>query len=199
MTLDRGGSIVALRHPKPAIAAGICYGQLDVGLAEPCEASVRDILRQLDPVGLQRVVSSPLRRAHDVATALSGDLGLPLSVEPRLQEMDFGTWEGRAWSTIARAELDAWADDLTGFRPGGGECADDLLRRVGAVMNETAIVGERQLWVTHGGPLRCLMALSERRPLGSYLRHEVPFGSLHRFDAAGDRPTLPSGHRVTAR
>lgn len=178
--------IVALRHPKPAIDAGICYGRLDVDLAEPCEASARDILCHLDASAVQRVVSSPLRRAHDVAVVLSGALGLPLRVEPRLQEMDFATWEGRPWSMIARAELDAWAADITGYRPGGGECADDLLRRVGAVMSETLALGESQLWVTHGGPIRCLMALSEGRPLAGYLRHEIPFGSLHRFNAPGE-------------
>ncbi len=174
--------ITAIRHPRPAVSSAVCYGALDCALADPASAGASEILTRLGQPDATRVVCSPLRRAREIAVLLAEALSLPLTIEPRLAEMSFGTWEGQAWDTIARAELDAWARDVTGYRPGGGECADDLMRRVGAVRAETLARGDEQIWVTHAGPIRCLMALAQGRPLGDLLRCDVPFGALFRFE-----------------
>ncbi len=46
--------------------------------------------------------------------------------------MDFGAWEGRAWSDIARPEFDTWIQDFANI-PAGGQGA---------------------LWVTPAGVIR---------------------------------------------
>lgn len=175
--------IIAVRHPRPAVAPGVCYGQRDVPLADAAGVSARDIQCRLGDTLVQGVVSSPLRRARDVAQPLAAALGVPLTIEPRLQEMDFGSWEGQAWDAVARADLDAWAADLGGYRPGGGECANDVMRRVEAVWREASSRATRQVWVTHAGPIRCLLALSQGRALRETLREEIPYGGIFRLDA----------------
>lgn len=173
--------IIAIRHPRPALASGICYGQLDVGLAEPAEDSARDILQGIGSIAANVVISSPLRRSREVAELLAKGFGLPLAFDARLQEMNFGDWEGRDWASIPRQDLDAWARDVGGYRPGGGETVDDLMQRVTAVWEEAVASGEAQVWVTHAGPIRCLMALSRAGPLEDVLQREVPYATPLRF------------------
>jgi alpha-ribazole phosphatase len=178
--------IFAFRHPKPAIATGTCYGQLDVALAEPAEAAAQVILAAVGQERFGRIVSSPLRRAREVAVVLADRLRLPLVLEPRLQEMSFGNWEGRAWAAIARGEIDAWAADTMSYRPGGGERAGDLMDRVAALWREAQTNGEHQLWLTHAGPMRCLLALQSGRPLAEFLDRPIAYGALLKFAPTGD-------------
>ena len=94
-----------IRHPRPLVAAGICYGRLDLE-AENATALAASLRAEL-PTDLP-VWRSPLSRCRALAEALHPQ---PL-IDARLAEMDFGAWEGRSWDTIPRAELDAWAADV---------------------------------------------------------------------------------------
>ncbi len=111
-----------IRHPKPRIANGICYGRLDL-LAEN-SAVVADKLQLELPAGLP-LWSSPLLRCRELAECLHPQ---PMFDE-RLAEMNFGEWEGRPWDDIPRAQLDAWAADVAGYIPPGGESALALQHR----------------------------------------------------------------------
>lgn len=167
--------IIAVRHPRPDIGEGICYGQRDIGLAEPVAGNVRGLMTGLIGRNLAAIVTSPLQRAHAYARALAQAFDLPLTVEPRLREMSFGTWEGVAWSEIARAEIDAWAADPLGYAPGGGESVAQLSARVSEVWQEANPGDGDQLWITHAGPMRCLAALSERADLRTCLERRFAY------------------------
>ena len=111
-----------IRHPLPLVAPGICYGRLDVAAENVPEAAAA--LRAELPSGLP-VWTSPLVRCRMLAEALHASP----AVDDRLAEMDFGDWEGRAWDAIARTELDAWAADIAGYAPPGGESPLAVQRR----------------------------------------------------------------------
>ena len=160
--------IALVRHPAVE-AGGRCYGRLDVGVADP--ASVGRLAAELAPLG-GTVWTSPARRCRLVAEAL-GDH----RVDPRLQELDFGAWEGVPWDDVPRAGLDAWAADPWGFAPPGGESGAALVARVRAFAARCT-VGDH-IVITHGGPLKVLAAvlrgeavrlLSPAPPPGSILR-----------------------------
>ena len=141
-----------MRHPAPDIAPGICYGRLDVDLSPAGLAAIEPMRTALAASGIGRVVTSPARRCLRLARALSPE---PI-VDDRLQELDFGAWEGLDWNRVPRDLLDAWAADPVGFAPPGGETGGALIARVRlacAALREDCIV------VTHGGPLRLMPAL----------------------------------------
>ena len=94
-----------VRHPKPLIESGICYGWLDCP-AEDARSVAGMLLAEL-PCGLP-VWSSPLRRCRELAAYLHAR---PM-IDDRLAEMHFGAWVGQRWDDIPRAELDAWAADI---------------------------------------------------------------------------------------
>jgi hypothetical protein len=89
-----------LRHPQPAVAAGLCYGASDIGVDPGALESVLAALRRAGLPGSLPVYTSPLRRCAELARRLAPP---ELHIDARLAEMDFGAWEMRAWSAIARA------------------------------------------------------------------------------------------------
>jgi len=138
-----------IRHPKPDIDAGICYGRSDLALAEDAgqrAAALRALLPADAPLW-----SSPLRRCLELAQALHA----APAIDARLMEMDFGAWEMRRWDEIPRAELDAWAADPVGFAPPGGESPRAMRARVAALLGE---LPEVAVLVAHGGVLRACVA-----------------------------------------
>lgn len=138
-----------IRHPRPLIDDGICYGSLDVEAENPQPVARR--LRAELPPGLP-VWSSPLRRCRDLAERLHA----APAFDDRLREMDFGAWEGRPWDAIPRAEIDAWAADVAGYAPPGGESPRELQRRALEFVAGLAVA--EAVIVTHAGVIRTLLA-----------------------------------------
>lgn len=134
-----------IRHPRPDIAAGICYGRSDIALAEDPAASAAALSACL-PAGLP-VFSSPLRRCLDLARQLHS----APQIDERLVEMNFGRWEMRRWDDIPRNEIDAWAADPVTYTPPGGESPAQVRVRVAAWLAERPPAA---VLVSHGGVLR---------------------------------------------
>jgi alpha-ribazole phosphatase len=148
------------RHAAPLIEGGVCYGALDVAsdAHETLKAAQR--LAQELPRALA-VHHSPQQRCAALARALH-DLRPDLAPEadPRLREMDFGTWEGRRWDAIDRGAFNAWTRDFARHRPGGGESVDGFIARVAAAWDETLAGGRCTAWITHAGVIRAAVLLN---------------------------------------
>ena len=143
-------ALILLRHLRPHVAPGICYGRTDLG------APIAP-LPALPP--FDSVATSPLRRCRLLAEALHP---APL-VDPRLAEMDFGAWEGLAWDAVPRAGLDAWAADFLHARPHGGESVAMLRARIRDAMAEhrAAAGAGTRLLVTHAGVIKAALATGD--------------------------------------
>lgn len=154
-------ALILLRHTRPADCEGLCYGRSDLALGPGFEADAAEVLRGLPRIG--SVWSSPLGRCLRLAERVAAARGLGVAVDARISEMDFGAWERKAWSGIARAELDAWAADFHGARPHGGESVAMLAGRVGAALEDACGAPGPVLWVTHAGVAKAACALTGRR------------------------------------
>jgi broad specificity phosphatase PhoE len=137
-----------IRHPPPCpiqAPTGLCYGAMDVGIVNDDVAHyVKQLVGNLHTilnnyhhdVGVLPVIqlwSSPLQRCHQLTRALHDALcvqGYPLPpycVDPRLQEMAFGQWEGLYWDSdhphgIPRCQINAWANDPLHYAPPSSPC-----------------------------------------------------------------------------
>ena len=154
------------RHAAPVIDPGICYGRLDVQADEAATQASASALAAALPQGLPVRVSGLLRadRLAQALAALRGDLR-PMRDE-RLNEMDFGAWEGMPWRDIPKADIDAWTRDFAQYRTGGGENVSDVLRRVAQAMADTAADGEA-VWITHAGVIRAAHYLARHGGAGA--------------------------------
>lgn len=177
-----------VRHPPPEIASGICYGSSDLAVSRDERERALCALAPRLPRGVP-VLSSPLRRCGDLAGALAATLGSPPVIhDSRLAEMHFGDWEMRAWDDIARTEIDAWAADLSGYRPGGGESLLQFARRVQAVHEELKNRRRDTLVVCHAGTIRLLLACQRGGTAAGIAlaaaqdRHHIAYGELIAVD-----------------
>lgn len=172
--------LTLLRHPRPCVADGICYGRTDCAAdAHHEQALLDELLEALPP---QRVLTSPALRCRVLADRLCERWQRPCEVEPRLREMDFGRWEGLSWDAVPRAELDAWARQSVDYAPGGGESLRNMAKRVRAWAGEVAAAQTDVLAVTHGGVMRFLTAWRRGEPLTSVPNIRAPgFGQMLRL------------------
>ena len=145
-----------VRHARPLIAAGICYGQLDMAADAQATRECAQKLAELLPTG-SSVVSSPLQRCEQLTTVLIGHRAdLVYKTDPKLKEMDFGDWEGRAWADIAKNELEAWTDNFASYKAGhSGESVAQFMARVAQAFDELSLATDT-LWITHAGVIRAV-------------------------------------------
>jgi alpha-ribazole phosphatase len=162
--------LILVRHPKPRCVEGLCYGRLDL----ECEPkALEEAARKLGRLAAgHRVVTSPARRARQLAERLSPDP----EIEPRLQELDFGDWEGRLWQALGREAVEAWQRGLPGAAPPNGESLTAMASRCAEWLAGLDPEGLPVLAVAHAGPIRLIRAILAGEPLLTYFKSAVPFG-----------------------
>jgi len=153
-------SVILVRHTRPAVPEGVCYGITDLDLAPTFDDEAAAVLAALPAT--ERLVSSPLQRCRRLAERIGAARGVAPVFDERLREFDFGTWEGMPWDDIPRPELDAWAADFLHARPHGGESVRMLDERVDAAIAEYRTEGRRSgrshVIVTHAGVIKAALA-----------------------------------------
>lgn len=184
-----------MRHPPPEVASGLCYGRTDLPVdvtrfdASVCAMQTRlaTLLDGRTPVAIH---SSPLQRARRAAEVLATSLGLGVTQDARLAEMDFGTWEMRPWDAIERNDLDAWARDVAGFSPPGGESARDIVQRMDGwardLRRTASATHDVHVAVAHAGPIRLHAATALRMPTTACLSWSLDFGGICHLHLADD-------------
>lgn len=162
--------IFLIRHPRPQVAAGICYGQLDLPALDVERTATR--LRQQLPADLP-LISSPLQRCRALAEALHPSPRF----EPELMELNFGEWEGRHWDQIGAEALDAWAADLLHHAPPGGESVAMLQARSITSLNALAAEGlPACVVVTHAGVMRATVGHARGLPATEWSQLKFGYG-----------------------
>ncbi|MBI2307993.1 MAG: histidine phosphatase family protein [Rhodocyclales bacterium] len=162
--------VFLIRHPRPQVAPGICYGQLDLPALD-VDTTAAALRAQL-PAGLP-LIASPLQRCRVLAEALHP---APRFV-PGLMEMHFGDWEGKRWDEIGIAALDAWAADLLHHAPPGGESAAMLQARAVACLDALAAEGlPACIVVTHAGVMRAALGYARGLPAAEWSQLRFGYG-----------------------
>lgn len=146
--------LILVRHGQTqANADGRLLGRADPPLTE---LGRRQACAIADIVARDaRVVSSPLVRARDTAAAL----GLPVEVDDRWIEVDYGEFEGERPGDVPSDVWRRWREDPD-FVPGGGESLEDVARRVRAACESlsTEAVEREVVVVSHVSPIKAAVA-----------------------------------------
>jgi alpha-ribazole phosphatase len=153
-----------VRHAQPLIASGVCYGQLDIAADSPATQQAAQALKNAVHAAPQKILVyvSALQRAQQLANEFAHlNPALNIITDPRLNEMDFGTWEGRAWSDIPPDAVNQWTADFAHHRFGGKESAREVIQRVAQAYEQTTTTAQQQditdlIWITHAGVIRAL-------------------------------------------
>lgn len=149
------GRLTLLRHGQTkANAAKLLQGRID---------------NELDPVGLSqasaaaaalgtvdRVISSPLKRAQQTAAAL----GQTVELDERWVELDYGDFDGLPLGDVPSQTWDQWRSDSS-FRLPNGESLGELGARVRAALidlTEADAPNQHTVVVSHMSPIKAAAA-----------------------------------------
>ena len=182
--------IYLVRHTTPAIDKGICYGQTDLDLAENYIEEFKTLAAKLPDTANYKVISSPLKRC----AILAQYLGKEVHYDNRLKELDFGDWEMKSWNKIPEETLNPWMKDFVNVKVPKGESYIDLASRVGAFFEELRASQNNQniLIVTHGGPIRFILATLLGIPLEKSFRIKINYGDIFQVKKEGNQFKLIS-------
>ena len=146
--------LVLVRHGRTtANATGLLLGRADPPLDEHGVQQAAALAAVV--AGARRVVCSPLRRARETAAAL----GLPVEVDERWIELDYGDFDGRPISEVPADVWATWRAD-TGFAPPGGESLAARGVRVRAACEDLAEEAAEAdvVVVSHVSPIKAAVA-----------------------------------------
>jgi len=173
-----------LRHGAPLLA-GRLMGRTDCA---PTPEGIADCVRQCEGLEITCLVSTDFLRTREAASAIGSARGLPISIDPRWRELDFGEWDGLPAASVDAGALGRFWDDPDANPPPGGERWSSLAQRVGAAIAE--LPAEPTLVVTHGGAMRA--ALSHLCGFGQResWAFDLPYAALLSLRVwPGDRPS----------
>jgi len=176
-------AIWLIRHPEPQVVAGRCCGSLDLELSEAGLRQMDAIVAAMSSEAIAAVYSSPLRRCRRLAEALSAARGCACQVVDGLREIDFGEWEGLTYDEIAARDPDRyrqWMERPWEIRFPSGECLADMRRRVLDTANAVRSLhpGQPVALVTHGGPIRVILAEALRIDEQNLFRIGQSYGGI---------------------
>jgi broad specificity phosphatase PhoE len=171
----------------------------DVELSDTGRAQARALGRHLaglaDDERPTIVLSSPFARARHTAELAVDALDLPVRLDERLRERDFGAFDGMTGAGIREQfPEEAHRRQLLGkfyYRPPGGESWADVALRIRSVLATEAhlLDGQRVLMVAHQAVIMVcryvLEGLDEQELMALDKREQIANASLTRYDADG--------------
>ncbi|MGA1346486.1 MAG: histidine phosphatase family protein [Ilumatobacteraceae bacterium] len=190
--------IILVRHGRTALnAAGLLQGRVDepvdpVGEAQAAAVASR-LSAEVDPVA---VVTSPLMRARrtgEILCATAGWAGVPVTVDERWIELDYGIYDRRPTAEVPSEVWHGWRSDPT-FSPEGGESFGDLDRRVRAACDELAARpdGGDVVVVSHVSPIKAAVAWALGADPGVAHRSRLDQAAVCRIEVGRTGPVLLS-------
>lgn len=176
--------LLLLRHGQTELSIARRYsGRGNPALTEEGRRQADAAARYLGARGgIAAVVSSPLGRAQETATAAAKVLGVDVRVDDDLIETDFGEWEGLTFAEAAQRDPELhrrWLRD-TSVEPPGGESFDAVADRVRRARNR--IIAEygpaTVLVVSHVTPIKTVLRLALDAGEGILYRLHLDLASL---------------------
>jgi probable phosphoglycerate mutase len=152
-----------------------------VHLNERGRRQVERLTERLARSGLAAVVSSPLERALETATPIARRIGIDVQVSECLGEIRIGDWTNR---TFAEIDNDSLWKRFNVFRGGtrapGGELMLETQLRMVLEMERLRSIhpGKRIALVSHGDPIRAVVAHFGGMPIDMYSRLEISPASI---------------------
>jgi broad specificity phosphatase PhoE len=138
-------------------------GQKDPGL---CSEGIEQVQKWVKTVKnvkkWDRILTSSLRRTCETAEIINKELNIPVEKDPRLNEQDWGLWNGKTYQSLILEEPQELERQIASgwrFCPPEGEDRLTVFLRSLHAFNDMAVSwpGQRILVVSHGGVIKTLV------------------------------------------
>lgn len=176
-------TIYLIRHTETNVSKSTIYGASDVGLSTNFRTELLNLKDKLRLLKLPNkvIISSPLSRCTQLATELSAFLSTPFETDDRLQELNFGDWEGQNWGDIDPETLNSWMADYVNMAPPNGETYQQLADRCADFLNDIKDKLDPSVSlfiIAHGGSIRTFLHTAMGLPLEKTFDFTVDYGSM---------------------
>ena len=142
--------IYLVRHAKPLIEKGICYGKSDIEAEMVTVEKLLELKTQLPTNAI--VYCSNLKRSKQLAEQLQYNF----TEDERLQEINFGEWELKKWDEIPEIEINPWMANFKQVAPPNGESFETLHLRTLSILNTFQNNTLPYILFTHAGVIRSI-------------------------------------------
>lgn len=171
-------NIYLLRHGETGFG-GRYLGSSDVGIDASGIKQVQKVASALRSTHFDAVLCSPMKRCLESCEILG--LSKPAKLEQDLREINFGSWEKKAFSELTNIDLERvshWVESPETFTFPGGESVVHFHKRVQRVADKIEEMSESNiLLIAHGGVIRHLLCNFLRISYQSYLLFDVHPGT----------------------
>ncbi|MBO5509620.1 MAG: histidine phosphatase family protein [Lachnospiraceae bacterium] len=143
-------------------------GSVDIELSDYGRRVAAETGIGLKNTRIDRIYSSPLKRAYVTAELIRGDRDIPIITDNRLRELCFGMYEGGDFSALIRDETLTlryfFKQPQLYVAPADGETLEALIARAGDFMREVIEPlaadksNERVMIVAHGALNKAIMS-----------------------------------------
>lgn len=181
--MTRTTTIDLIRHGEPA--GGRRYrGHQDDPLSE---RGWQQMQAATEPHQWDHILTSPLLRCRQFATALAENTQRPCTVAQGFKEICFGDWEGLTREEVAQRYGDHQANfwrDAENHPPQNGETIQAFHARIGQAWHHwtETLADQHVLLVCHGGVIRMVLAhvlaMGPGRAMGGF---QVPYANRSRI------------------
>ena len=147
---------------------GKVQGKQDISLNEKGREQALLTKKDLDNKEIDLIITSPLKRAKETAEIINKDRNLPMIVDDRIKERDFGEFEGELFTIL---DTKPFWDYYINEEYKEAESVQEFFKRIYDFLDDIIVKYKDMnvLLVTHGGvslPVHC------------YFNKIIPEGSL---------------------
>lgn len=161
--MNRTQEIWLVRHAEvEPIWKGICYGAMDVPLSragkDASDEMAEKLVQSLNP---KIVYHSGLSRTRYLADRIAslGKSDIEVHEDARLQERNYGKWQGLTWDAAYNSDPDHFHDLVAKpdtYRPPSGETTTEMQLRIVQWLSEQDSTRAPMIAVSHSGPIAAL-------------------------------------------
>lgn len=173
-------NIYLIRHTPIYNPSKLCFGQSEIPLEENFTVNFDWIKEQLNLTENCKFYSSPLRRCTKLASYLSDD---NFAIDHRLNDLNFGVWEMKAWDKIPAKEIKLWQEDFVNYRPKNGENFNDLFDRTIGLYEEVCSDSktENTAIICHAGNIRAILSYVLDFPLENVFNLQIDYSGISKL------------------
>lgn len=190
-----------MRHGAHALVGRVLAGRMPgVHLSAEGHAQAERLAASLAARPLAAVLSSPQPRARETADAIAARHGFAVEIEPGLDELDFGAWQGMGFDALeGRADWRAWnrSRGIAAGPPGGETMAQAQARALSVLARvRTRWPGGEVVLAGHQDVLRAALLGVLGAPLDLFGRLALAPGgraAVRLWDEHAELETLDNG------
>lgn len=156
----------------------LLQGSTDIELNDYGRELARITSEAMKDVPFEIIYSSPLVRARDTAEIMRRDRQIPIVVDKRLREMNFGVLEGEYLPDMEKdptSQLYYLNREPDKYIPENGESFEQVTERAREFINQVLVPAKEKydtvLIAAHGALIRCFLRCIEQREIKKFWKY----------------------------